>query len=231
MKPLEKFFNLVSIMKKWLIENWFKLLTTINTILIGFLILYKKCGSSLSANSITAIFTVVLAIATIWLVYETKTAWKKEEKEKRIYDLNKEAYTLMCNIEEKINEASKMETEGANAEDQLDYFMCDYFRGIKNEIINLYRKQNWAIQNLNFLEYFKDIIEKYSKKASDEFFYNPWNPETGENNEDYFLNNFWSDYEQQQDKEPWTGEFQLKFDEMLKKAKDYYDDELIKFYS
>ena len=33
-------------------------------------------------NWIIAIFTIVLAIATLWLVYETKMAGRKAEKEK-----------------------------------------------------------------------------------------------------------------------------------------------------
>lgn len=182
-------------MKEWIINNWNNTMSFL--IVIG---------------------TFIMAIATVSLVKTTRKAWKDEIIEKRVNELNLEAYNLI----EKID--NELKIPEFPMEDVNGHF-GSFFEDIEEQIKTLSQNLKRASQRTDYIDYFKNIVIEYSKKffddsVQDAIDYSELSP---------YTKDFWADYNLQTDKKL-TSDLCLELDQNIKKAKKHYDDEIIKFY-
>lgn len=172
-------------------------------------------------------YTLCTLIIMITAIVATKS-WKEEIVEKRIKELNEEAYTLIEKIENKIMEIYSNEAYLA-FEKEINNEIGYFFEGIAEDVIKLAENLRRSSQNIKYIEYFKDTVLFYSEKAEKNT-----DNDTGLEYDDYsdysdFIMDFWSEYSYQTE-DKLNSDLNIEFDKNIKEAKEYYDNQIIKFY-
>ncbi len=176
------------------------------------------------ASWITAISTLIMAVATIFMaLFAGKAifAWKKEVREKKIFEINKK-YIETINKFDKLMNNYNLISEKDTTRELLKQIYNDF-----NEVLyeyNLVQKKEYRdTEFLRNLLYFKLTIDKYITQRI----------ESKNGHIRFYFENFWNDYTPSQDEEGEiieTEEYN-NLSTKLKQSKELCENNINQFYN
>lgn len=190
---------------------------TVALIIITWILFFIFAPSEYWASWLTAISTFAMAI----IAWRALNAWKKEVREKKVFEINKKYIEAINKFESLMNNY-----ELISEEEETRKILKSIYKNF-NEVLYEYnlvqKKTNKETEFLRNLLFFKLTIDQYITQKF----------ESKDRHIRFYFDNFWDDYTPSQDEEGEiieTEEYKV-LSEKLKKAKELCENNINKFYN